>query len=60
MSNHVYRTLELVGSSAVGPDDAVRTAMARASATIRNLRWFQVTETRGDSLTHSRFTIHDS
>ena len=59
MSNHVYRTPELVGSSAVGPDDAVRTAKARASA-IRNLRWFQVTETRGDSLTHSRFTIHDS
>ena len=47
MSNHVYKTLELVGSSAVSSDDAVRTAVARASATVRNLRWFQVTETRG-------------
>ena len=47
MSSHVYKTLELVGSSAVSSDDAVRTAVTRASATIRNLRWFQVTETRG-------------
>ena len=47
MSNHVYKTLELVGSSAVSSDDAVKTAVARASATVRNLRWFQVTETRG-------------
>jgi len=47
MSSHVYKTLELVGSSALGPDDAVRTAVARASHTVRNLRWFEVTETRG-------------
>ena len=47
MSNHVYKTIELVGSSAAGPDDAVRNAIARASATIRNMRWFQVMETRG-------------
>jgi hypothetical protein len=47
MSNHVYKTLELVGSSAVSSDDAVKTAVTRASATVRNLRWFQVTETRG-------------
>jgi dodecin len=47
MSNHVYKTLELVGSSAVSSDDAVKTAVMRASATVRNLRWFQVTETRG-------------
>ena len=47
LSNHVYKTLELVGSSAVSSDDAVKTAVARASATIRHLRWFQVTETRG-------------
>jgi flavin-binding protein dodecin len=47
MSNHVYKTIELVGSSAVGPDDAVQKAVARASETVRNLRWFQVTETRG-------------
>jgi dodecin len=47
MSNHVYKTLELVGSSAVSSDDAVKIAVMRASATVRNLRWFQVTETRG-------------
>ena len=47
MSNHVYKTIELVGSSALGPDDAIRTAVTRASQTVRNLRWFEVLETRG-------------
>jgi flavin-binding protein dodecin len=47
MSNHVYKTIELVGSSALGPDDAVRTAVTRASQTVRNLRWFEVLDTRG-------------
>jgi dodecin len=47
MSDHVYKTIELVGSSAAGSDDAVRAAITRASATVRNLRWFEVIETRG-------------
>ncbi len=47
MSNHVYKTLELVGSSPVGSEEAVRNAIARASATMRNLRWFEVVDTRG-------------
>ena len=47
MSNHVYKTIELVGSSASGSDDAVRLAIARASTTIRNMRWFEVVDTRG-------------
>jgi flavin-binding protein dodecin len=47
MSDHVYKTVELVGSSALGSDDAVRTAVKRAALTVRNLRWFQVLETRG-------------
>ena len=47
MSNHVYKTIELVGSSSASSDDAVRNAIARASATMHNLRWFQVLETRG-------------
>ena len=47
MSNHVYKTIELVGSSPLGIDDAVKKAIARASATMHNLRWFEVTETRG-------------
>ena len=47
MSNHVYKTIELVGSSALGSDDAVKTAVTRAAQTVRNLRWFEVLETRG-------------
>ena len=47
MANHVYKTVEITGSSATGVDDAVRTAVARAAKTLHNLRWFQVTEVRG-------------
>ena len=47
MSNHVYKIIELAGSSSASSDEAVRNAISRASATMRNLRWFQVTETRG-------------
>ena len=47
MSNHVYKTIELVGSSPNGSDEAVRNAISRAAETVRNLRWFQVVETRG-------------
>ncbi len=47
MSDHVYKTIELVGSSATSPDDAVRAAVARAATTVRQLRWFQVVDTRG-------------
>jgi flavin-binding protein dodecin len=47
VSDHVYKTLELVGSSKTGSDDAVRTAIARASETVRHLRWFEVVDTRG-------------
>jgi dodecin len=47
MSSHVYKTIELVGSSTKGFDDAVNTAIERASSTVRNLRWFQIIDTRG-------------
>lgn len=47
MSDHVYKSVELTGSSKQGPDDAVRNAIERASHTIRNIRWFEVIETRG-------------
>ena len=47
MSDHVYKTIELVGSSSTSGDDAVRAAIARASETLRNMRWFEVIETRG-------------
>lgn len=47
MSEHIYKKLELVGSSPDGIEPAVKNALARAGKTIRNMRWFEVTETRG-------------
>jgi flavin-binding protein dodecin len=47
MHEHVYKVIELAGSSAVGVEDAVQNAIAKASKTLSNLQWFQVTETRG-------------
>lgn len=47
MSHHVYKILELTGSSPSGIEDAVNTAIAKASETIRQLHWFEVVETRG-------------
>jgi dodecin len=47
MSDHVYKHLELTGSSTRSIDDAVRNAIVKASKTMRGLQWFQVTETRG-------------
>ena len=48
MSEHVYKKIELAGSSATSIDDAVRTAVKRASESLHNLRGFEVTEIRGD------------
>ncbi|GAA1504748.1 dodecin [Streptomyces synnematoformans] len=47
MTNHTYRITEIVGSSPDGFDDAVRNGVARASKTLRNLDWFEVTQVRG-------------
>ena len=47
MSDHVYKLLELTGSSKSSIEDAVQNAIVKASKTIRNMHWFQVTETRG-------------
>ena len=47
MSNHVYKQIELTGSSSVGIEDAVSHAIAKASESLRNIQWFSVTETRG-------------
>lgn len=47
MSNHVYKLLELTGSSTQSSDDAIRRAIAKAHETVRSIQWFQVTETRG-------------
>jgi dodecin len=47
MSDHVYKVVELVGSSTDSIEDAVRTAIKRADQTLRNLRWFEIVQTRG-------------
>ena len=47
MSDPVYKVVELVGSSPDSIEDAVRTAINRADQTLRNLRWFEVVQTRG-------------
>lgn len=47
MSEHVYKIIELVGSSTKGTDKAIQNAINRASDTLKNLDWFEVIETRG-------------
>jgi len=47
MPNHVYKSLELAGSSTVSIEDAVNGAIKRAAKTIRNLRWFEIQQVRG-------------
>lgn len=47
MPEHVYKVIELTGSSKVGLQDAIENAIARASKTVRNMRWFEITNTRG-------------
>jgi flavin-binding protein dodecin len=45
---HVYKFLDLVGTSPKSIEDAIKNAIKRAAQTVRGLRWFQVVETRGD------------
>lgn len=47
MTDHVYKLIELTGSSTKNLEDAIRNAIKKASKTLHNLHWFQVTETRG-------------
>lgn len=47
MSEHVYKVIELVGSSKTSSDDATKRAIEFASKTVKNMRWCEVTETRG-------------
>ncbi len=61
MQNHVYKKLELTGSSTVGVEDAVSNAIQKASKTLHNLRWFEVHDIRGwidkGSIAHWQVTI---
>lgn len=47
MSDHIYKQVEITGSSTSGIEDAAQKAVARAAKTIRNMRWFEVTQMRG-------------
>ena len=47
MSSHVYKVIELTGSSKLSSDDAIATAIAKASESVRNIQWFEVTDQRG-------------
>ena len=47
MSDHVYRVTEVVGSSSVSIEEAIRTGINKAAETVRGLNWFEVTEIRG-------------
>jgi len=48
MNDHVYKTIEITGTSRTSAEEAVRTAIQKASTTVKNLRWFRVIETRGN------------
>jgi dodecin len=47
MSEHVYKKIELIGSSEISIEDAVNVALAKAGETVRNMRWCEIVETRG-------------
>ena len=61
MADSIYSVSEIVGSSTEGIDDAIKGAVARASKTLHNLDWFEVTNIRGridnDELAHFQVTL---
>ena len=61
MSDHIYKKIEIVGSSPLSIEDAVKNAIDKASKTLRNLRWFEIVETRGQieqgKVTHWQVTM---
>lgn len=61
MNDHVYKIIELTGSSAISIEDAVQKAVAKAAETVRSMRWLQITETRGhienNKIAHWQVTV---
>ncbi len=61
MSEHVYKHIELTGSSKTSLEDAIQTAVNKAAKSVRNMRWFVVTEQRGyienNAVTYYQVTI---
>ena len=60
-TGYVYRVVHLVGSSEAGIEQAIQAAISKASNTVRHMRWFQVTETRGhienNKISHYQVTL---
>jgi flavin-binding protein dodecin len=61
LSDHIYKIIQLVGSSPSSVEDAIQNAVTRASKSLKNLRWFEVLETRGQieggKVTHFQVTL---
>jgi flavin-binding protein dodecin len=61
MSDHVYKLVELVGSSSTGIEDAIERAIEKSSSSLRHMRWFEVQQIRGHlengKLAHYQVTI---
>lgn len=61
MSDHTYKIIELTGSSKISIQNAIENAIARAAKTVHDMRWFEVTETRGHldqgKISHWQVTI---
>jgi dodecin len=61
LSDHIYKIIQLVGSSPSSVEDAIQNAVTRASESLKNLRWFEVLETRGQieggKVTHFQVTL---
>lgn len=61
MADKVYKKIEVVGTSSTGLEDAIRNAVAKSARTLRDMRWFEVVETRGriegDDVTQWQVTI---
>ena len=61
MSDHVYKSVEITGSSTSGMDDAINRAVAKASETLRHLDWFEVVSVRGHieegKIAHTQVTL---
>jgi flavin-binding protein dodecin len=47
MDPHVYKNIELTGTSTIGLEDAIQNAVSKAAQTVRHMRWFEVVDTRG-------------
>ena len=48
MADHVYKLIDLVGTSGVSVSDAIQNAITRAATTVRNIKWFEVVQVRGE------------